>query len=169
MEQLKNIKATLTLFMDSDKILLGEKKRGFAKGTLNGIGGKQDPGETIEQAMIRECQEEIGVTPTNYEQVGKIDFDMWYKGEHSIMEMFIYNCYAYSGQIKETEEIRPEWFNKNQVPFDRMLADDKLWLPQVLQGSKVKGSVKFDKDMNMLYNDIKTIPRNKKEQKSREI
>lgn len=57
MEELKKINATLTLFMKDDKILLGEKKRGFAKGTLNGIGGKQDPGETIEQAMIRECYE----------------------------------------------------------------------------------------------------------------
>lgn len=161
MEKLRNIKATLTLFMDGDKILLGEKKRGFAKGTLNGIGGKQDDGETIEQTMIRECQEEIGVTPTEYEQVGKIDFDMWYKGEHSIMEMFIYNCYAYTGQIRETDEIKPAWYDKNNVPFDQMLADDKLWLPQVLQGNKVKGDVKFDNNMNMLHNNIKSIPRGK--------
>lgn len=155
MEKLKNIKATLTLFMDENKILLGEKKRGFAKGTLNGIGGKQDPNETIEETMIRECEEEIGVTPTIYEQVGKISFETWYKGEHSIMEMFIYNCYAFEGEIKETEEILPAWYDKNNIPFDRMLQDDKLWLPQVLQGNKVKGTVKFDKDMNMLYNDIK--------------
>lgn len=158
MEKLKTIKATLTLFMDGDKILLGEKKRGFAKGTLNGIGGKQDPGETIEQAMIRECEEEIGVTPTNYEQVGKIDFEAWYKGEHSIMEMYIYNCYAFKGQIKETEEILPAWYNKTNIPFERMLPDDNLWLPLVLKGNKVKGNVKFDKDMNMLFNDIKSVP-----------
>lgn len=157
MENLRTIRATLTLFIKDGKILLGEKKRGFAKGTLNGIGGKQDPGETIEQAMVRECQEEIGATPINYEQVGRIDFNLWYKGEHSNMEMYIYNCYEYSGEIEETEEIIPAWYNKNEIPFERMLADDLLWLPYVLDGKKVIGKVNFDKDMKMLYNNIKPV------------
>ena len=60
MEKLRTLNTTLTVFFKDNKVLLGEKKRGFAKGTLNGIGGKQDMGETIEQAMVRECQEEIG-------------------------------------------------------------------------------------------------------------
>ena len=77
MENLKTIRTTLTLFIENGKILLGEKKRGFAKGTLNGIGGKQDPGETIEQAMIRECEEEIGAKPVEYSQVGRINFNLW--------------------------------------------------------------------------------------------
>lgn len=157
MENLRTIRATLTLFIKDGKILLGEKKRGFAKGTLNGIGGKQDPGETIEQAMVRECQEEIGATPINYEQVGRIDFNLWYKGEHANMEMYIYNCYEYSGEIEETEEIIPAWYNKNEIPFERMLADDLLWLPYVLDGKKVIGKVNFDKDMKMLYNNIKPV------------
>lgn len=157
MENLRTIRATLTLFIKDGKILLGEKKRGFAKGTLNGIGGKQDPGETIEQAMVRECQEEIGATPINYEQVGRIDFNLWYKGEHANMEMYIYNCYEYSGEIEETEEIIPAWYNKNEIPFERMLADDLLWLPYVLDGKKVIGKVNFDKEMKMLYNNIKPV------------
>lgn len=157
MEKLKEINATLTLFMKDNKILLGEKKRGFAKGTLNGIGGKQDPGETIDEAMIRECYEEVGAKPTKYEHVGKIDFDLWYKGEHSNMAMYIYKCYEYSGKIKETDEIIPNWYDTNKIPFDRMLADDMLWLPQVLKGQKVVGQVKFDKDMKMLHNNIRPV------------
>ena len=154
MENLRTIRATLALFMNENKMLLGEKKRGFAKGTLNGIGGKQDPGETIEQAMIRECQEEVGATPTQYEQVGRIDFDMWYKGEHANMEMYIYKCYKYDGEIKETKEIIPNWYNINEIPFNRMLADDLLWIPFVLKGKKVIGKVKFDENMKMLYHNI---------------
>lgn len=156
MEELKKINATLTLFMKDDKILLGEKKRGFANGTLNGIGGKQDPGETIEQAMIRECCEEVGARPTKYDHVGKIDFDLWYKGERTNMTMYIYKCYEYSGEIKETEEIKPNWYDIDKIPFDRMLSDDIIWLPQVLKGQKVEGKVKFDKE-KMLYNDIRPV------------
>ena len=157
MEELKTIKATLALFVKGNQLLLGEKKRGFAKGTLNGIGGKQDPGETIQEAMIRECKEEIGAVPTNFEQVGRIDFDLWYKGEHSNMQMYIYKCYDYTGTIEETEEIIPSWFEIDKIPFEKMLADDLLWLPQVLKGEKVLGKVKFDKDMKMLFNDIRTV------------
>lgn len=155
-ESYRKIEATLTFFVDGDKILLGEKKRGFAKGTLNGIGGKQDEGETIEQAMVRECQEEIGVTPIDYEKVGQIDFDSWYKGERSKMKMHIYKCYDFAGTIAETEEIIPHWFDVNNIPFDRMLEDDLLWLPDVLKGKKVVGEVKFDKNLKMLSHEIKT-------------
>lgn len=157
MEQLRTIKATLALFINGNKLLLGEKKRGFAKGTLNGIGGKQDPGETIDEAMVRECKEEIGAVPTNYEQVGRIDFDLWYKGEHANMEMYIYKCYSYKGAMQETEEIIPAWYDFDKIPFDRMLADDLLWLPQVLKGKKVIGKVKLDKDNKMLYHNIKAV------------
>lgn len=157
MENLKTIKTTLTLFIENGKILLGEKKRGFAKGTLNGIGGKQDPGETIEEAMIRECEEEIGAKPLLYSKVGRINFDLWYKGEHANMEMHIYKCTQYSGTIRETEEIIPNWYDLNNPPFARMLEDDLLWLPQVLQGKSIIGKVNFSKDMKMLYHNFKVV------------
>lgn len=157
MENLRTLRTTLTLFFVNDKMLLGEKKRGFAKGTLNGIGGKQDKGETIEQAMIRECQEEIGVTPKIYNLVGRINFNLWYKGEHVNMEMFIYSCSNFDGKIQETEEIKPIWFDVKNIPFDRMLADDLLWLPLVLKGEKVIGKVNFDPNMKMLYHNIKAV------------
>lgn len=157
MEQTKTIKTTLTLFVDGNKLLLGEKKRGFAKGTLNGIGGKQDPGESIDEAMIRECQEEIGVTPVDFEKVGRIDFDLWYKGEKANMEMYIYKCHKFDGKIQETEEILPAWYDMDKIPYERMLADDLLWLPSVLKGNKIIGKVKFTKEMGMTYHNIKQV------------
>ena len=90
MENLRTINTTLVILMKDGKVLLGKKKRGFATGTFNGIGGKQDEGETIEQAMIRETQEEIGVTPIEYELMGKIYFDVYYKGERVNMNLNIY-------------------------------------------------------------------------------
>ena len=70
---------TLCLLKKDDKILLAMKKRGFAQGKYNGVGGKIEEGETPEQAMIRETEEEISVTPTKYEKVGFIEFDEFYK------------------------------------------------------------------------------------------
>ena len=149
MENFRTINTTLVILMKDNKVLLGQKKRGFAKGTFNGIGGKQDPGETIEQAMIRETQEEIGVTPIQYELIGKIHFDVYYKGERVNMNLNIYKSEMFDGVPVETEEMIPTWFERKNIPFDKMLQDDRLWWPYLLENKKFVGDVIFDKDLVM--------------------
>ena len=157
MEELRRINTTLVLLRKDNKVLLGEKKRGFAKGTLNGIGGKQDPGETIEEAMVRETQEEIGATPTRYNLVGKIHFDVWYKGERVNMYLNIYNCDEFVGEIKETEEMIPNWFDIDKIPFERMLQDDLLWMPYALKNQRFVGDVKFDENLVMQHHKFEEV------------
>lgn len=150
MEELKKLNTTLVLVMQNNKILLGEKKRGFACGTINGFGGKQDANETITQTMIRETQEECGITPTAYDLIGKINFDVWYKGERTNMFLSIYICTEFVGNPTETDEMKPCWFDINNIPFEKMLKDDLLWYPYALAGKKFKGKVKFNKNMEIL-------------------
>ncbi len=47
---------TLLFLRKNNHILLAMKKRGFGADRWNGVGGKLEPGETIEQALVRECQ-----------------------------------------------------------------------------------------------------------------
>ncbi len=155
MEELKTLNTTILLIEKNGKILLGQKKRGFAKGFFIGIGGKQDPNETIEQTMIRETQEEIGVTPTKYERVGIIYFDTHYKGEHVNLILNIYKSTEYVGHPIETDEILPKWFDKKNIPYSLMLEDDKLWMEIVLAGKKVTGKVVFDENLKMQSNTIR--------------
>ena len=87
-------RAVTLLFLRRDnQVLLAMKKRGFGMDLWNGVGGKLDPGETIEQAMIRECQEEIGVTPTEYDKVAVHDFQEFSDGQpaHMVVHTFICN------------------------------------------------------------------------------
>ncbi len=163
MEELKKIYTTLLLVFKDNKVLLGEKKRGFAKGTLIGIGGKQERGETNEQAMIRETQEEIGITPTKYQLIGDIHFDSWYKGEHVDMYMSIYSCTEFKGSIAETEEMKPNWYDKNNLPYEKMLEDDLLWLPMAIEGKHFKGEVKFSEKMEMINHYFEEINENNKD------
>src|SRR5690606_10332747 len=65
---------TLLFLIKDDEILLAMKKRGFGADRWNGVGGKIEPGETEEQALVRECQEEIEVTPVKFEKVAVHDF-----------------------------------------------------------------------------------------------
>ena len=152
----RKINTTLALILNKNKVLLGQKKRGFAQGTFNGIGGKQDPGETINEAMIRETQEEIGVTPTGSKLVGNIDFEnINYKGERVDINLSIFTCDGYKGTIQETDEMIPQWFDKNKLPLDQMLPDDKLWFPFVFDEDFIKGKIVYDDEMNRVNYSIK--------------
>jgi hypothetical protein len=41
--------------------------------------------------------------------------------------------------------MKPRWFVKNKLPFDKMWPDDPLWLPHVLNGKFVDASFVFGK------------------------
>jgi 8-oxo-dGTP diphosphatase / 2-hydroxy-dATP diphosphatase len=128
---------TLTVITKDGKVLLGKKKRGYAVGIWNGYGGKVEPGETTEEAMLRELWEESTVRAVKHEKVGYIEFTS--NIEEYISECHLYRIDEYSGEIEETEEMLPQWFDIDKIPYDSMWPDDIHWLPLVLAGKKVTG------------------------------
>ena len=160
---MKEITATLLFLIKDDQILLAMKKRGFGAGRFNGVGGKPEAGETIEQTLVRESIEEIGVKPTKFEQVAMIDFDEYFKGEPVFMHMHVFFATKWAGKPTESEEMAPEWFNQNQIPFEQMWPDDPYWLPQVLDGKRLKAEFKLDetdKIVSHKISQVKTFSKN---------
>lgn len=141
---------TLLFLRKDSEILLAMKKRGFGEGRWNGVGGKLEPGETIQQALVRECREEIQVTPKDFWQVAELTFDAFFKSKRTLLLVHVYMCEHWKGNPSETEEMRPEWFEAAKIPYDDMWQDDKYWLPQVLEDKKVRGKFTFDKQDNLL-------------------
>ena len=136
-------KTTLLYLVRDHQILLAQKKRGFGAGYWNGIGGKIEPDETEEQALIRECQEEIGVTPVSYRKVATQDFiqeesDPW----QMLVETYI--CTAWDGEPSESEEMMPQWFEITDIPYASMWPSDEHWLPQVLEGKLLHTTFTLD-------------------------
>lgn len=148
---------TLLFLRDSDRILLAMKKRGFGADRFNGVGGKVEPGETIEQALVRECNEEIGVTPVTFAKVGECDFVQQEGEKPWRMYVHIYICTEWQGEPQETEEMAPSWVDTKDIPYERMWQDDILWLPSVLDGKKIFGSFTFDEHDTMLTHDVKEV------------
>jgi len=154
MEKQKILPTTLLLVIKDNKILLACKKRGFGIGKYNGVGGKLESGESVEQGMIRETFEEIGIVPKDYELRGVIAFDEYYKGEPVLEVTHIYVASDFDGEPQETDEMKPFWFDLDKVPYDKMFPDDKFWLPMIIEGEYVIGNFKFDKDFNKLEHNI---------------
>lgn len=140
--------ATLCFLLRDDEILLGMKKRGFGEGKYNGFGGKVKPGETIEEATLRELYEESGVKADSSDLEKVAEFDFFFPTVEKDWDQVVHVFFIrnWQGEPQESEEMKPIWINKDKLPFNKMWADDFHWFPRVLSGKKVKGKFSFDKD-----------------------
>ena len=136
--------ASLLFLLKNDEILLALKKRGFGAGKWNGVGGKPNTDETIEQTAIRECTEEILVTPKELKHVATLDFYFPNDKSDWNQQVVVYICTKWQGEPTETDEMSPKWYKISDIPYNKMWADDKHWLPEVLKGMQVKAKFEFD-------------------------
>jgi 8-oxo-dGTP diphosphatase len=134
---------TLCFVIQDGQILLIEKKRGLGSGKVNGPGGRLEKGETAEQAAIRETQEEVGITPTGVQWAGELRFQ--FRDGYSL-HCSVYRASGWEGELMETAEAKPFWVRTDQIPYDRMWADDEQWMPRLLSGEKFRGWFEFDGD-----------------------
>ena len=135
--------AVLTFIKNRDELLLIHKKRGLGKGKVNAPGGRVEPGETNMQAAIRECQEEVGLTPSGLVEVGELNFIFM---DGYSLKGYVFFANKFSGNLIETDEADPFWCKISEIPYNNMWADDIYWLPPVLNGEKINGYFTFNSD-----------------------
>lgn len=155
MSQLRQ--ATLLFLLKDNQILLAMKKRGFGQGHWNGVGGKLLPGESIEQAAIRECYEEIAVRPMDIQLVARLNFIFPASQSDWNQQVIVFIAKKWQGDPIETDEMAPQWFEVDKLPYDQMWPDDQFWLPLVLAGQKIKGLFEFDKDQKLVSHEVSKL------------
>ncbi|KAJ6571872.1 NUDIX hydrolase domain-like protein [Mycena capillaripes] len=133
---------TNVFLVQDDKILLGYKKRGLGIHKYNGFGGKVEPDESTLDAALRELREEAGITAP-LEHAGTLLFVV--PGE-KWAHIDIFRAQEYSGTITESEEMRPEWFDKTNIPFDNMWESDRYWLPLLLSRQRFSARADFERE-----------------------
>lgn len=148
---------TLVFFIGDDKILLGYKKRGFGGQRWNGFGGKVEKGESIEDAAKREALEECDLEILSLEKRAIHTFS--FKGQEEVLEVHTFLVKKWTGEPKETEEMRPQWFAYKDIPYDNMWPDDKIWLPDFLADKYLKTKFLFGEEDRVLQYDVQIVPK----------
>ena len=136
-------RAVLCFVRREGRLLLIRKKRGLGAGKFNGPGGRIEPGETPEAAAVRETQEELRVTPTGLRAAGRLRF--------SFVDGYCIDCHVFAaggaeGTPVETDEAVPHWVAEDAIPYGRMWADDRVWMPLLLEGRRFDAWFVFDGD-----------------------
>ena len=137
------MRANLVFIVREGRVLLIHKKTGIGAGKINGPGGKLEDGESAVEAAVREVEEELCITPHAPEEMGILRF-AFVDGLH--LHCTVFRSEDFDGDPTETREAKPEWFDLEAIPYERMWEDDIHWLPRMLGGEKFAGRFAFDDD-----------------------
>ena len=115
---MKSIKVAAAVICDGDRILSCQRSYGEFKDGWEFPGGKLEPGETAEQAAVRELREELGVTIGSLEHLCTVEYD--YDTFH--LTMHCYLAHVAQGHLQLLEHSAAKWVSAETI-------DEPAWLP----------------------------------------
>ncbi len=139
------------IFNNKSQILLCMKKRDFWVWKYNGAWWKVKQDETIIDAAKRELEEEtwIKIKDDKLEKRWLLHFE-WIKNPDWNQDVHLFTVKDFNWNFIETEEMKPEWFNIKNIPYDKMWEDDKIWLPEILKWKNIEYIFSFGEDWKIL-------------------
>ena len=130
-KQMKTIKVVAAIICDDinekNKIFVTARGYGELKGGWEFPGGKVEPGETSQQALIREIIEELDTEIKVGELIDTVEYD--YPTFHLSMDCFWAEVKAGHLELKEAEEAK--WLTKDQLDSVTWLPADILLIDQI--------------------------------------
>lgn len=131
---MKNSKITdvvAVLIWEKDRFLICQRPAHKARGLLwEFVGGKLEPGESRQQALIRECQEELGIEIA----VGDVFMEVVHEYPDLLVRLTLFHATIASGvpQMLEHNDLR--WITVKEIPqYDFCPADVDI-LKKLMEG-----------------------------------
>ena len=107
------IEVVAALIWDKDKFMICQRPAHKARGLLwEFVGGKVEPGETKEQALIRECREELAVTLS----VGDVFMDVVHEYPDLKVHLTLFNATIAEGEPQKLEHTDIKWITPSEIP-----------------------------------------------------
>ncbi len=153
-------KATAVHFIHKEKneVLLADQQ--FKIIGLKGFGGKIEEGESALVSTIREVVEETGGISVYEEDLIPVALIDFYNGPeelipfgHPSFRVLFYNCYIFEGEAISTDEMKdPKYYDIDNLPIDRLVPGDDLFIHQILKGNTIKGWIRRTADFKTIIN-----------------
>ena len=106
------IEVVAALIWDKDKFMICQRPVYKARGLLwEFVGGKVEEGETKEQALVRECQEELSITLS----VGDVSMDVVHEYPDITVHLTLFNATIAEGVPQKLEHNDIRWISVSEI------------------------------------------------------
>ena len=118
------IEVVAALILDKDQFLICQRPANKARALLwEFVGGKVEQGETKEQALIRECKEELNIVLN----VGDIFMEVVHEYPDITVHLTLFNATIAEGVLQKLEHNNIKWITLAEIPnYNFCPADEEI-------------------------------------------
>lgn len=118
------------LIWDKDRFLICQRPANKARGLLwEFVGGKVEVGETKEQALVRECREELNITPN----VGSVFMEVVHEYPDITVHLTLFNAAIIGGEPQLLAHNDMRWITVSEIPQYEFCPADKEILEKIIE------------------------------------
>ena len=133
---MKTIRVVAAVIRRENQIFATARGYGEFRGQWEFPGGKIEPGETPEEALVREIREELDTEISVGKRIDRIEYD--YPTFHLSMDCFW--CEIESGEIKLLEAEAARWLGKDELDSVEWLPADVRVVEEIREGMEEKNA-----------------------------
>ena len=127
---MKITEVVAALIWDENKFMICQRPAHKARGLLwEFVGGKVESGETKEEALIRECREELDILIS----VGDIFMDVIHEYPDLTVHLTLFNAWIAEGVPKKLEHNDIRWITSNEIPNYAFCPADEEILQKIIE------------------------------------
>ena len=118
------VEVVAALIWDNNKFMICQRPAHKARGLLwEFVGGKVESGETKEQALIRECKEELNILLS----VGEVFVDVVHEYPDLTVHLTLFNATIAKGEPQKIEHNDIQWIMPSEIPnYEFCPADEEI-------------------------------------------
>lgn len=124
------VEVVAALIWDKDKFMICQRSAHKARALLwEFVGGKVESGEIKEQALIRECQEELAITIS----VGNVFMDVVHEYPDITVHLTLFNATIADGVPQKLEHNDIKWIKPIEIPNYIFCPADEEILKKIIE------------------------------------
>ena len=126
--QKKTLQVTAALIWRGKEFLICQRPKGKARELLwEFAGGKLEPGETFQEALVRECREELGIEIS----VGEKFMEVTHEYPDVVVHLILWNSTIQKGEPQKLEHKQLRWITAKEVDQYDFCPADKVILEKI--------------------------------------